>query len=137
MEKNPKYEFLEHTADIKIKVHGKTLNEIFENSALAFSFYLSGERKIENKKLKVINISGTDTNSLLYNFLDELIYLTDAENFVVSMAKVTLRGNNLQAELSGDEADKYKIQQIKAATYAEMEIKKNSLGWEALFVLDV
>lgn len=137
MKENPKFEFLEHTADIKFKVYGKALNEIFENSALAFSEYIASGKKIASKKGKTINVSGTDASSLLYNFLDELIYLLDAENFAVSKAEVTLRGNNLKAELYGDKASDYPIQQIKAATYAEMYIKKTPDSWEAQAVLDV
>ncbi len=133
-----KYKFLEHTADIKFKVYGKTLNEIFENAVLALSEYLSRGEKIKSKKGKVVDVSGSDLESLFYNFLDELIYLLDAENFIVAKAKVTLRGYNLHAELYGDNASNYKdLDQVKAATYAEMYIKKTQDGFEAQAVLDV
>ena len=132
-----KFELLEHAADIKFKVFGKTLNEIFENSIEAVAYYFGGGEKIESKKGKVIEIRGNDKESLLYRFLDELLYLVDAERFVAVKGSVLLRGNNLKAELYGDETDKYKLEHIKAATYAEMYIKKTSDGWEAQFVLDV
>lgn len=133
-----KYKFLEHTADIKFKVYGKTLNEIFENAVLALSEYLSRGEKIKSKKGKVVDVSGSDLESLFYNFLDELIYLLDAENFIVAKAKVTLRGYNLHAELYGDSSANYKdLDQVKAATYAEMYIKKTQDGFEAQAVLDV
>ncbi len=137
MKESPKFEFMEHTADLKIRVRGKTLDEIFENAALAVSQYLSPDKKIEVKKVKIINVQGADSQSLLSNFLDELLYLLDAEGFAVAKAKVTLRGNNLKAELSGDDASKYAIKEIKAATYAEMYIKKSGNEWEAQFVMDV
>ena len=137
MSENLKFEFLEHTADIKIRVYGKTLDEIFENAALAVSQYLSPDKKIEAKKVRIINVQGIDSQSLLSNFLDELIYLLDAERFAVAKAKIVLRGNNLKAELSGDSASKYAIKEIKAATYAEMYIKKIGSEWEAQFVMDV
>lgn len=139
----PKFEFLEHTADIKIKVYGKALNEIFENTALAISSFLTMNKKIDSRKGKVIQVSGNDNESLLYKFIDELLYLIDAENFVCSKAEVTLRGFNLKAELYGDDASKYEIDQIKAATYSEMYIKKindekkKQEYWEAQMVLDV
>jgi len=132
-----KFEFLDHMADIKIKVQGKTLNEIFENSVLAVAQYSSGGEKIESKKGKVIEVSGDDNESLFYNFLDEIIYLIDAEGFIASKAQVTLRGFNLKAELYGDSTKKYDLEAIKAATYAEMSIKKLNDYWEAIFVLDV
>ena len=133
-----KYRFLEHTADIKFQANGKTLNEVFENSALAVSNYLSRGEAIKSAKCKIINLSGNDLESLFYNFLDELLYLLDAENFIVAKAKVTIHGYNLQAELFGDKASNYKdLDHIKAATYAEMFIKKTSSGWQAQAVLDV
>lgn len=132
-----KFEFLEHKADIKIRIFGATLNEIFENSVLAFTSYASDNKKISPVKGKIIQVKGEDTESLLYNFLDELIYLTDAENFIPAKASVLLRGNNLKAEIYGDATNKYELQGVKAATYSEMYIRKAKSGWEAQFILDV
>jgi len=142
-----KFKFLEHTADIKFQAFGNTLNEIFENSALAFSNYISGGEKIENRKGKTIEIFGEDYESLLYKFLDELIYLLDI-GFVVSKAEVQIRGFNLKAELYGDDTKNYKdLDSVKACTYAEMYIKKvksktkdknnKEEYWESQVVLDV
>lgn len=133
-----KYKFLEHTADIKFRAYGKTLDEVFENAVLAISDYLSRGKKIKTAKGKVIEVSGNDLESLFYNFLDELIYLLDAELFIVAKAKITIRGHNLKAELFGDNSKNYKdLDAIKAATYAEMYIKKTPQGFEAQAVLDV
>ena len=133
-----KFEFLEHTADIKFRVKGKNLNEIFENTALAISDILGKGKKIKSLKKKKIMIKASDDKNLLYRFIDELIYLADAEGFIVSKAKVNIKGRNLSAVISGDNAKNYKdLDHIKAATYAEMEIKKTRAGWEAQAVVDV
>ena len=133
-----KFEFLEHTADIKIKIYGKNVCQIFENSALAFSNYIARGGKIKSKVEKEIQIQGTDIEQLLYKFLDELIYLLDADKFVVSKAKVQIVDNKLTALLEGDSALNYKdLDHVKAATYAEMYIKQDLKGWEAQVVLDV
>jgi SHS2 domain-containing protein len=131
---------MEHTADIKFKVIGKTLNEIFENAVLATASYLC-DKPIKIGKTKLVAVSGTDEKSLLSHFLDEILYLIDAEGFITGKADVKINGNELKAKLYGDSVAKYDINQIKAATYAEMEIKKiknkNKSGFEAIFVLDV
>jgi SHS2 domain-containing protein len=135
-----KFEFLDHPADIKFKAYGNTLNKLFENVALAVSSYLGSGNKIEPRKCKTINVSAEDNESLLYRFVDELIYLLEVEKFIVSKVEVTLRGYNLKAEVYGDDSKKYEIKQIKAATYAEMYVKKVKSGeehWEAQMVLDV
>ncbi|RZD31065.1 archease, partial [Candidatus Parvarchaeota archaeon] len=40
-----KYEFFEHTADVKFKSYGGSLNEVFENCALAVSKIISRDEK--------------------------------------------------------------------------------------------
>lgn len=138
MENQKKFEFLEHTADIKLKLYGSTLQEIFENAILAVADYMSEGKRIESRKGKVIDVKGDDENSLLCNFIDELLYLVDAEYFIATKGAVFLRGNNLHAELYGDDTRKYVLKHIKAATYAEMLIKKSQkYGWVAQLVLDV
>ncbi len=129
---------MDHTADIKFRVYGKTVKEIFQNSVLAFNEYICRGQKIENKEKKVVNVEGEDLESLFYNFLDELIYLIDAENFIVTRAKINIMGFKINAELMGDKTTNYKdLDHIKAATYSEMYIKKIKSGWEAQAVLDV
>ena len=137
-----KFEFLEHTGDIKFRIHGKTLAEIFENSALAVSEYLTRGKKIKLKKKKQFSLisSENDLNLLLYKFLDELIFYLDAENFLVSRAKVSIKNSHLKAVVFGDRASDYKdLDHIKAATYSEMYIKNlgKGNGWEAQAVMDV
>jgi len=135
--KKEKFELMDHISDIKFKIYGTTLNEVFENAVLAFAFYVGSGEKINSKKGKVIEVKGNDNESLLYNFFDELIYLLEAENFLATKASVLLRGNNLKAELFGDEASNYDLNLVKAATYSEMKIEKREDGWEAQIVLDV
>jgi len=133
-----KFEFLEHTADIKFRAFGKTLEEVFENSALAISSIYSKEKKISLKSKKKISVKGRDKESLLYNFIEELIFLVDSENFVVSKAKVSIKNTSLTAEIYGDDVKNYTdLDQIKASTYHDMYIKKTKKGWEAQVVVDV
>ena len=91
-----------------------------------------------SKKKKKIEVEGSDKESLLYNFIEELIYLVDAEGFVVSEGKVKIKGNKLSGELLGDDTDNYSdLDHIKAATYAEMYVRKKVKGWEVQTVIDV
>jgi SHS2 domain-containing protein len=133
-----KYEFLEHTSEMKFVAYGKSLEEAFSNSILAFSEYVSRGKKINNKIKKEIELEGQDNRSLFHSFLDELVYLFDAEEFIVSKGKVEIFGRSLRAVLWGDKASNYKsLDHIKAATYAEMKIEKRGEGWEVVAVMDV
>jgi SHS2 domain-containing protein len=139
--KSQKYVYLPHTADVKFQAFGKNLNFVFENSALAFSHAMYAG-KVKRKLKKRVNIrgNGNDFESLLYNFLEQLIILLDSENFFLSKAKVKINEKKmtLSAELHGDDAKNYKIGlDVKAITYNEMFVKKVKDKWACQVVLDV
>lgn len=135
-----KFNFLEHTADIKFQAFGKTLEEVFENSALAM-FNSMHDGKIKNKKSFKLKVQGKDFESLLYNFLEELLFLFDSKNFFLSKVKkikIDKEKKKLEAEVIGDNPENYEIHiDIKAITYNDMFIKKIKGTWVAQVVLDV
>ncbi|MBU2562112.1 MAG: archease [Nanoarchaeota archaeon] len=141
IKKNKKFNFLEHTADIKFQSFGKSLEEVFKNSALALKEIISGKIKIKDSQTKKIEIQGRDIQSLLYNFLEEFLYLLDAENFLfnnVKEIKINSKKFKLTATLTGDSSEKYKFtNDIKAITYSEMFVKKEKKGYVCQVVVDV
>ncbi len=134
-----KYKFLEHTADIKFRAFGDNKEEAFTNSALALKESICGEIKVKEEKKKNIKIEGRDFESLLYNFLEEILYLFDAENFLISkIKKMEINEFKLKAVIAGDRASKYEFTNpVKAVTYNDMFIKKKGNKWIAQVVLDV
>jgi len=123
-----KYQFLKHTADAKFKAYGKNLNEQFENAALAMFSIMFDIEKIKPVAEKKIEIKGIDIKAILYNFLEELLFLLDSQGFVLSQAKVSINKSKktLTAVLKGDKAANYQSHGgVKAVTYAEMKILKN------------
>lgn len=135
-----KYKFLEHTADIKFQAFGDTIEEVFENCALAM-FNSMYDGKVKEKKNFKINVKGKDFESLLYNFLEELLFLFDSENFFMSKIKsikIDKKNFELRGEVIGDDAKDYEIHiDIKAITYNEMFVKKEKNKWIVQVVLDV
>jgi len=132
-------EFIPHTADIMFKAQGVNLNKVFENSALAM-FHVMHDKRVGNELKHTIEVSGRDLESLLYNFLEELLFLLDSENFFLSEIKVKVDEKNLKlsADLFGDNAGKYSIGiDIKAVTYNNMYVRKEKGKWTAQVVLDV
>jgi len=135
------YKFLPHTADVKIQASGKTLEDAFVSSADAMKETILRHKKtkIAGKIKKKIIVSGKDNEALLYNFLEEFLYLLDAEDFVLSeIEKLKIKDNKLEAELLGDKASKYKFSnEVKAITYNEMFVRKEKNKYLIQFVLDV
>jgi len=137
-----KFKFLEHTADIKFQAYGKNLKEVFTNAALATANSMCKE-EIKKKIVKKIQVKAKDKESLMYNFLDQVIYLFDAEYFLISDVKeivITEKKGifNLTGLLEGDKSEKYEIaEHIKSVTYSEMFIKKRHERFIAQIVLDI
>jgi len=134
-----KFKFLEHTADVKFQAFGKNAEEVFENSALAFKETICGKKKIKGVEEIKVTAKGKDYEKLLYNFLEEILYLLDAENFLISkIKKIKIKGSKLIATISGDKASKYRFtNNVKAVTYNEMFIKKEKGRWISQVVVDV
>jgi len=134
-----KFKFLEHTADVKFQAFGKKVEEVFENSALAFKEAVCGKRKIKEEKEKIIKVNGRDFESLMYVFLEKILYLLEAEGFLISKVKeIKINKFTLKAVLVGDSAKNYKFtNSVKAITYSEMFIKKQKGKWIGQVVVDV
>jgi SHS2 domain-containing protein len=118
------YEFLEHTADVKFRVKAANLGGAFIDSASALNEIIRGDIKILELEEKSFEVEGSDLESLLYNFLEEFLYLLDAEDFLVSRIKeVRILDKNLSCVVVGDSASKYNFtNDVKAITYNEMKI---------------
>ena len=137
------YKFLEHTADVKIEVSEKTLEKAFSTSAMAVKEVIAEQIRVAPKIKKEISIDGDDIESLLYNFLEEFLYLLDAEGFLLSKPPIVkiekTKGRlHLTAKLIGDSSKNYIFtNDVKAITYNEMSIKEAKDKTTIVFVLDV
>jgi len=137
------YKYLEHTADVKFQAYGKSLEEAFGNAALALFNVMIDTKSIKNKTRKTITVKGNDLKSLLYNFLEEFLFLLDTEGFMlgkISDVKIIKKKNTyeLSAVAGGDEAKNYETKgDVKAVTYNEMEIKQEKNRASVQVVLDV
>jgi len=133
-----KYEFLEHTSEVKFRAYGKTIEEVFENAILAFAELIAKGNDISEKKEKSLKVKKKDNEGYFYDLLDEMIYLLDAENFIVSRGDVKVNEKGLEVIFYGDDSSKYEgLDHVKAVTYSEMYVCKKNKNWEAQVVLDV
>ncbi len=139
-----KYEYLPHTADVKFRAYGKTLEEAFTNAAFALYHVMVDTGKVEPILKKDIAAQGDDLPSLLQQFLEQFIILLDTDNFFLSklrQVKISSKGGkySLTALAIGDEAKNYETigPQVKAATYNSMVVKKEGVMWTIQAVLDI
>ncbi len=133
-----RFKYLEHTADIKFQAFGDSIEEAFKNSALAMTNSMF-DGKVKKRITKKIKVQGKDNERLLYEFLEELLFLLDSEDFILSeVKKIKINKNKLEAELIGDTASNYDFGiVVKAITYNEMFVKNEKKKWITQVVIDV
>lgn len=137
-----KFKFLEHTADAKFQAFGKTMEEAFSNAALATFSIITNTKKVKENVKHDIECSAKDLKSLLYDFLEELVFLLDTEDFLLNnVGEIKIYKDELyflRAVVVGDKADNYETTgDIKAVTYYDMEIKKEKNKCMVQVVLDL
>ena len=133
------YKFLPHTSEIKIQASGKNLGKAFEEAALALREAIAGNVKVKPAHDITIEVSGKDKQALLYNFLEEFLYLLDAEDFLLSeITNLEIKEHLIKARLWGDNRENYKFTNpVKAITYSEMKIKESKTKSVVEVVVDV
>jgi len=146
MQKYQKYHYLDDiaTADLAFVAEGKTLSQLFKHAAEALAASMISLKTITPKKKKAVSLNHTDLERLLFNFLGEIIYLKDAEQFVHSKSSVTVakKGNeyHLTATLLGEKLNPKKQEfhnDVKAVTMHLFKISKTPRGFKARVILDI
>ena len=136
-----KYEFINHTADLGIKVRGRTLKELFENAAWSMFDIITDLDKVKTRKLFKIKIKANDREDLLVNWLRDLLYKFNGENYLLKEFKVENIGDSsLEGKVKGEKLNlSYHTlkREIKAVTYNNPEVKKKDKYWEAQIIFDI
>lgn len=133
------------TADMAFEAYGANMEELFANCGRALTAVMTDPEKIEATKSEQFSVAGHDLESLLFDYLSELIYLKDAKGLVFSSFKVRVRGDKegytLSCRAEGEILDRSKHEiktEVKAATYHQMQIQElpDERKWRAQVVLD-
>jgi SHS2 domain-containing protein len=157
-----KYTYLNHTADIKIESFGKSFEESFVNLAKAISSVLLDisdfEKIVAEYKTtfddnyanhmvveKELHIQSQKISALLFDYIDELLYLIDTEKYITidllhPKIKKTASGDfELHATTLGIIHDASYQSPFKAPTYNEMvlEMDDESKSFRLQVVIDI
>jgi len=140
-----KYEFIEHTADVGVRVYGKTLEEAFENAALAMFEVMTDIKTIDPKEEHIVEIKAEDETHLLYTWLEALLIKFDVDGKLFSTFKINeiKRSENqvfLTATVWGETYNQNKHPsrtEVKSITYHRMEIFQKKRKTYVKFILDI
>ena len=139
------YIFLPHTADIKFRAYGKSMEKAFENAAYALTDSMVNHKKVKALKTLKISVKSEDEKALLYDFLEQFLILADSKGFLLSNVKKLKikpfdgKGLSLTAEIVGDtRIEKYDVDtHIKAVTYEEMIVEEDQGEVMVQVILDI
>ena len=140
-----RFEFLGHTADVYIAAYGNDLPEAFENAALALFEVMTDTEKVEPEVEEEVEVEGFDKESLLYNWLEELLIKFETGGRLYSRFKVLSieerkDGYKLKAKIRGETFNPERHPQrtgVKAVTYHRMRIEERPDGVTLKFLLDI
>lgn len=134
-----RYKILSHTADLRVKVFGRTEEELFQNAAFALARVLVSEKQ---KKLlrgyEKIAVQGNNINELLVNFLNEVLTQSQINKKLYERVKILkFSPINLEAHIFGMPVDSFN-EDVKAVTYHKVDIQKNKRGiFETTVIFDI
>ena len=135
------YEQIEVTGDAGIKASGATLEEVFSAAAEGFYSLLTDTDKICEEKTIEVKAKGDSLESLIVNFLNELVFIFDTEGFAGKKVTVAMAGDTeIFAKISGEEFDTEKHPRgllVKAATYHRLKVENKNGRWEAEVIFDI
>ena len=140
-----RFKFLEHTADALVEAYGTSLEEAFESAGLAFTDVMTTLETVEPKTEASFVLDAADEEALLYSWLEELLLEFELKEMLYSRFEVseiteTETGFKLTAKAWGEVYDPARHVSkvlVKAATYHQMKIIKDSDGVVLRFLLDI
>jgi len=128
-------------ADLLVEGRGRTMGEAFANVALAMYNTITPLEGIHERETFMVEAEGFDHESLLFNFLAELLYLVDTEGLVAKQIEVEFTAGDLglRAECIGERFSAVTHEawsSVKAVTYHMMSIENRNGAWTVRTVVD-
>ncbi len=132
---------VEHTADVGLRFEARSLSSLFETAGMAMVRMMVPGLDSAPAESRLLVVQGMDYESLLINYLNELLYLFQEQGrAAVGIRVLNLTEENLHAEVESVpfHADRYTVEtDIKAATYHEINILEENGMWSVTVIFDV
>ena len=137
----PHWEHFEHEADIGIRGIAPTLEQAFEQAAVAMTAVMTNPDLVSASKAVAVHCEAPDAELLLVNWINELVYEMAVSGLVFNRYQVVIDDGKLSATAFGEAVDRQKHQpavEIKGATFTELRVYQQADGtWVAQCIVDV
>lgn len=124
------FEYFDVTADIGFYAFGNSLEEAYENAASAMFNVMTDVNTVKPTQKREFRVVSEDLVSLLYDYLEELLFLFDVEllffsKFEVAIEKISEESYELNCIAYGEEVN-WEIHprksEVKAITFHKMDV---------------
>lgn len=136
-----RWEHFDHDADIGIRGIGPTLEQAFEQAAIAMTAVITDPAKVMASTAVTLTCTAPDHELLLVDWINNLIYEMATRSVLFGRYQVAIENDVLTAVAWGESVDVLKHQpavEIKGATFTELRVYQNPDAlWVAQCVVDV
>lgn len=129
------FRWVEHTAELELEIEAPSQRAVFDEALKAFADLVrDGEGRPLERELEV---EADEPALLLVEWLSELVYLSEAEQFVPErVASLELGERTVRATIEGRRGRPRQL--VKGVTLHRLELRRDGeTGWRARVVLDV
>lgn len=132
-----RFQLIEHTADIGLTAKGDNLAGAFSNAAYGLFSIITDLRRVRTRESQVVSVSAEDVESLLFNWLNQLIYIFDVKHLLFKKFEITQFGEqSLKAMCHGEKYDPSRHQiriGVKSATYHMLKVDRENNMVQVIF----
>jgi SHS2 domain-containing protein len=136
-------ETFEHTADLGLRVFAADLPDLFRTAGHGlFDVIVDNRGDVQVVATLVFSLSAETTEELLFQWLNELIFLSETKHHLYTQFEVALddTGCRLEATIGGEPIDRGRHvldHEVKAATRHGLSLRPEQGGWVAEVILDI
>ena len=135
------FELFEHTADLGLRVHANSLQELFIDAARGLLvMHVANPNDVRPLESKTISLTADGPAYLLFDWLSELLYAFETDKLLFSDFELKIDGNKLAAVCRGEPMDQTRHRmehEVKAITYHGLRVEQTASGWEAEVIVDI
>jgi SHS2 domain-containing protein len=95
---------------------------------------------VRPEQARRFEITGKERDYLLFDWLNELLYVFDTEHVLLSDFEVHFTPEGLTATARGEQFDPERHcldHEVKAITYHGLQVKQKATAWEAEVIVDI
>jgi SHS2 domain-containing protein len=137
----PRWEHFEHQADVGVRGIGGSMEEAFEQAALALTAIIADPGAVAARERVEVSCEAPDRDSLLYDWLNAIVYEMATRSMLFGRYEVRIEGGRLSGIAWGETVNVAKHEpavEVKGATYTELGVRREEGGdWVAQCVVDV